>query len=49
MWKTTMEKYADLAALNYESKPGQWTTLTYRQYYQQALCFAKALISLGVK
>jgi len=38
-----------LAALNYESKPGQWTTLTYRQYYQQAERFAKALIALQVK
>lgn len=48
MWKRTLDRFADRAALNYESKPGQWTTLTYRQYYEQAERFAKALIALKV-
>lgn len=48
MWKESLEKYSDLAALNYEAKPNQWVTVNYRQYYNESLKFAKSLIALGI-
>ena len=48
MWKDTVNKFGTRAALNYENKPNQWVTLTYQQYYDLSINFAKALITLGI-
>lgn len=48
MFKETLEKYGDLAALTYETKTDHWKSITYKEYYQQALKFAKSLIALGI-
>jgi long-subunit acyl-CoA synthetase (AMP-forming) len=49
MWLQSVAKFSSKAALNYEKKPNQWVTLTYRQYFDLSVNFAKALISLGIK
>lgn len=48
MWKETLEKYGDLFALTYEGKPNQWIAVTYKQYYQECIKFAKSLIALKI-
>lgn len=48
LWKHSLEKFADRSALNFEKSPGNWETLTYRQYYNECTNFAKGLISLGI-
>ena len=49
MWLETVAKFSNKAALNYEKKPDQWITLTYQQYFDLAVNFAKALITLEIK
>jgi long-chain-fatty-acid--CoA ligase ACSBG len=44
----TLKKFADKAALNYEEKPDKWVTLSYKQYFDLAVSFGKALIALGI-
>ena len=41
-----MEKYADLAALNYETSPNKWVTLSFRQYYELSCKVGRSLIAL---
>lgn len=48
MWKTSLTKHADLAALNYESSPNKWTTLTFQQYYDLSLKVSRSLIALNL-
>jgi long-chain-fatty-acid--CoA ligase ACSBG len=37
-----------LGALSFEIKTDHWKTLTYRQYYQECIKFAKSLIALKI-
>lgn len=48
MWMETLKKFADKAALNYEEKADKWVTLSYKQYFDLAVSFGKALITLGI-
>lgn len=43
-----MAQFGQLGALTYEVAFNQWRTITYRQYYDMAIGFAKSLIALGV-
>jgi long-chain-fatty-acid--CoA ligase ACSBG len=48
MWRRTLANYGHLGALTFEVAANQWRTITYRQYYDLAISFAKSLIALGV-
>ena len=43
-----MPGFKDLAALTWEDKPDHWASLSYQQYYNEAIRFAKSLITLNV-
>lgn len=48
MWRRALEQFGQCGALTFEAAPGQWRTLTYRQYYDLSVSFAKSLIALGI-
>jgi long-subunit acyl-CoA synthetase (AMP-forming) len=48
MWHKTLAQFPNNPALTFEKKPNQWITLNYKQYYDLAVNFAKALITLGI-
>jgi long-chain-fatty-acid--CoA ligase ACSBG len=48
LWKEILPKFGDLAALTWEDKPDHWTSLTYKQYFNEGIRFAKSLITLGI-
>jgi long-chain-fatty-acid--CoA ligase ACSBG len=48
MWRRSLARFSNLAALSYEAAPSQWRTITYRQYFELALNFGKSLIALGI-
>jgi long-chain-fatty-acid--CoA ligase ACSBG len=43
-----LAKFANVGAITYEAAPNQWKTITYRQYYDLSVNFAKSLIGLGI-
>ena len=48
LWNEVLPKFSDLAALTWEDKPGHWASLTFKQYYNENIRFAKSLITLGI-
>jgi long-chain-fatty-acid--CoA ligase ACSBG len=48
MWKESLAKFANVGAVTYEIAPNKWKTVTYKQYYDMSVNFAKSLIALGV-
>lgn len=43
----TLKQYADLPALS-EKIDGRWNTINYREYYEECLLFARALVFRGI-
>jgi long-chain-fatty-acid--CoA ligase ACSBG len=48
MWRESLAKFGQHGALTYETAPNQWRTITYRQYYDLSVNFARSLIALGI-
>ncbi|KRX10345.1 hypothetical protein PPERSA_03652 [Pseudocohnilembus persalinus] len=48
IFKQNAEQFGNLKALSVKIK-GQWQSINYREYYEQAQTFAKGLISLGIQ
>ena len=48
MWRRSLARFSHLAALSYEAAPNLWKSITYKQYFDLAVAFAKSLIALGI-
>lgn len=46
-WRNNLKKYANLPALSVK-RQNYWRTITYCEYYGEAMKFSKSLVALGV-
>ena len=48
MWQNNLKDFSNNIALNYEKSENKWVSVTFKEYYEESIKFAKSLISFGV-